>query len=309
MRLQRIESKEVTSIASLADLLTLVEQGKIVLFANIKTTSAIARRLAFPDEFVGMATVSLDTLVPVSSKIAEDVIRKGESTLKRIRVRASELTEWNPEFPYDNIDTIDGLDDWEGTDFDTAKQKSVELLLEPTVAPDLKSLADLFTQFVTKKMNNENAGELDSPKRLSSKGYTTTRFDLFVEVDKLQEALSETSLTINDQLADWQSLSEQEINHLIKEADAQTDPLNIILFRLLAAHPDTPMKALWAELESEHENEIRSYDTEHLIEDFDIDALFWLNGKRTKRCSYRTAENRVSQVKIAVNNYFSQKVS
>jgi hypothetical protein len=158
-------------------------------------------------------------------------------------------------------------------------------------------------------MSNENTGELDSPKRLSSKGYTITRFDLFVEVDKLQEALSETSLTVNDQLAGWQSLSEQEIIQLIKEANAQTDPLNIVLFRLLAAHPEAPMKALWAELEDEHENDIRFYDTEHLIEDFDIDALFWLNGRRTKRCSYRTAENRVSQVKIAVNNYFSQKVS
>ncbi|RDK84985.1 UNVERIFIED_ORG: hypothetical protein DFO82_1121 [Idiomarina abyssalis] len=309
MNLERIESKKTISIASLADLLTLVEQRKIVLFANIKSTLAIARRLAFPNEFVGMATASIDTFAPVSSKIAEDVIRKGESTLKRIRVRASELTEWNPEFPYDNIDDIDGLDDWEGTDFDTAKQKSVELLLEPTVAPDLKSLADLLTQLVAKKMNNENAGGLDSQKRLSSKGYKITKFDLFVEIDKLHEALNETSLTVNDQLAGWQSLSEQEIIHLIKEADAQIDPLNIILFRLLAAHPESPMKTLWAELESEHKNEIRFYDTEHLIEDFDIDALFWLNGRRTKRCSYRTAENRISQVKIAVNNYFSQKVS
>ena len=309
MRLQRIESKHVSNIATLADLLTLVEQGKIVLFAKIKTTSSIARRLAFGDKFVGMATASVNTLAPISGKIAENVIRKGESTIKRIRMRASELTEWNPEFPYDDIAAIDGLDDWEGTDFDTAKQKSVELLLEPTVGPDLKSLAYMLTQFVAKKMNNENECGLDSPKSLSSKGYTITRLDLFVEVDKLQEALSETSLTISEQLAGWQSLSEQEIIHFIKEADAQTDSLNIILFRLLAAHPEAPMKALWAELESEYENEIRFYDTEHLIADFDIDALFWLNGRRTKRCSYRTAENRISQVKIAVNNYFSQKVS
>lgn len=309
MHLQRIESKHVTIVASLADLLTLVEQGKIVLFANIKTNSAIARRLAFPNEFVGMATASVDTLVPVSRKVAESVIRKGESTLKRIRVRASELTEWNPDFPYDNIDDIDGIDDWEGTDFETAKQKSVELLLEPTVGPDLKSLADLFTQLVAKKTNNDNAGGLNTSKRLSSKGYKITRFDLFIEIDKLQEALSETSLTVNDQLADWQSLSDQEIMKLVKEADAQTDPLNIILFRLLAAHPEAPMKALWAELENEHENEIRFYDTEHLIEDFDIDALFWLNGRRIKRCTYRTAENRASKIKVAVNNYFSQKVS
>jgi len=309
MHLHRIESKNTSSHATLADLITLIEQGKIVLFANIKTNSAIARRLAFGNKFVGMATASVDTFVPVSSKIAEDVIRKGESTLKRIRVRASELTEWNPEFPYDDIDAIDSLDDWEGTDFDTAKQKSVELLLEPTVAPDLKSLANILTQLVTKKMSNENTDELDSPKKLSSKGYTITRFDLFVEVDKLQEALSETSLTVNEQLASWQSLSEQEITQLIKEANAQTDPLNIILFRLLAAHPEAPMKALWAELESEHENDIRFYDTDHLIEDFDIDKLVWLKGKRTMPCNYRSAANRIAHVKIAVNNYFSQKVS
>ncbi|MGM0906742.1 MAG: hypothetical protein ACQEVQ_09455 [Pseudomonadota bacterium] len=309
MRLQRIESKNITSIASLADLLTLVEQGKIVLFANIKTNSAIARRLAFPNEFVGMATASVNTLAPISSKVAENVIRKGESTIKRIRVRASELAEWNPEFPYDDIDAIDGLDDWEGTDFETAKQKSVELLLEPTVAPDLNSLADLLTQLLAKKTNNENTGGLDSPKRLSSKGYKITRFDLFVEVDKLQEALNETSLTVSEQLAGWESLSEQEIIHLIKETDAPTDPLNIILFRLLAAHPKDPMKILWSKLKEDHENELRSYDVDHLIQDFDIDKLFWLKERRVVPCTYRTAANRLALVKIAVNNYFSRKVS
>lgn len=309
MRLQRIESKNVTSVASLADLLTLIEQGKIVLFANIKTTSTIARRLAFGDKFVGMATASVDTLVPISGKVAESVIRKGESTIKRIRVRASKLTEWNPEFPYDNIDGIDGIDDWEGTDFDTAKQKSVELLLEPTVAPDLKSLADVLSRLVAKKMNNENEGGLDSPKRLSSKGYKITKFDLFVEVDKLQEALRGTSMNIKDQLADWQSLSEEEINHFVKETDAPVDSLNAILFRLLAANPQEPMKVLWSELEKDHEKEVRSYDIDHLIEDFDIDKLVWLKGKRTMPCNYRSAANRIAQVKIAVNNYFSQKVS
>ncbi|GEM_PF-2507995 len=309
MKLLRIEGKGVTKYASPADLLTLLEQRSIVLFANIKTTSAIARRLAFGNEFVGMATASVNTLAPISGKIAEEVIRKGESTIKRIRVRASELAEWNPEFPYDDIDAIDGLDDWEGTDFNTAKQKSVELLLNPTVAPDLKSLTDILTQLVTTKMNNENEGGLDSPKRLSSKGYTITTFDLFVEVDKLQEALRETSMTVKDQLADWQSLSEEEINHFIKETDARVDSLNAILFRLLAANPQEPMKVLWSELEKDHENEIRSYDIDHLIEDFDIDKLVWLKGKRTMPCSYRSAANRIAQVKIAVNNYFSQKVS
>lgn len=309
MRLQRIESRNVTSVASLADLLTLVEQGKIVLFAKIKTASTIARRLAFGDKFVGMATASVNTVAPISGRVAENVIRKGESTIKRIRVRASELTEWNPEFPYNKIDDIDGIDDWEGTDFDTAKQKSVELLLEPTVGPDFKSLAYMLTQLVAKKMNNENEGGLDSPKKLSSKGYTITRFDLFVEVDKLQEALRETSMTVKDQLADWQSLSEEEIIHFIKETDAPIDSLNAILFRLLAANPQEPMKVLWSELEKDHENEIRSYDIDHLIEDFDIDKLVWLKGKRTVPCNYRSAANRIAQVKIAVNNYFSQKVS
>ncbi|WP_417439939.1 hypothetical protein [Idiomarina abyssalis] len=309
MRLQRVESKQVTCIASLADLLTLVEQGKIVLFANIKTTSSIARRLAFGDKFVGMATASVNTLAPISGRVAENVIRRGESTIKRVRVRASELTEWNPEFPYDNIDDIDGIDDWEGTDFDTAKQKSVELLLEPTVGPDLKSLADFFIQLAAKKMNNENTGGLDSPKKLSSKGYKVTRFDLFVELDKLQDALRETSMTVKDQLADWQSLSEEEINHFIKETDTPVDSLNAILFRLLAANPQEPMKVLWSELEKDHENEIRLYDIDHLIEDFDIDKLVWLKGKRTMPCNYRSAANRIAHVKIAVNNYFSQKVS
>ncbi|MGM7318914.1 hypothetical protein [Idiomarina sp. ST10R2A5] len=309
MRLQRIESKDVTNIASLADLLTLIEQGKIVLFAKIKTASTIARRLAFGDKFVGMATASVNTITPISGRVAENVIREGESTIQRIRVRASELTEWNPEFPYNNIDDIDGIDDWEGTDFDTAKQKSVELLLEPTVGPDLKSLAYMLTQLVAKKMNNGNEGGLDSPKRLSSKGYTITRFDLFVEVDKLQEALSETSLTVSEQLAGWQSLSEQEIIHFIQEAETQTDKLNIILFRLLAAHPNAPMKVLWAELKEDHESEARSYDLEHHIDDFDEDALFWLSGKRTKRNSYRRVENRISQLRIAVEKFFSQKVS
>lgn len=309
MRLQRIESKNVTSVASLADLLTLVEQGKIVLFANIKTTSTIARRLAFGNKFVGMATASVDTLVPISGKVAESVIRKGESTIKRIRVRASKLTEWNPEFPYDNIEDIDGIDDWEGTDFDTAKQKSVELLLEPTVGPDLKSLADSLIQLAAKKINDENTGGLDSPKRLSSKGYKITKFDLFVEVDKLQEALRGTSTNVKDHLADWQSLSEEEINHFIKETDAKVDSLNAIMFRLLAANPQEPMKVLWSELEKDHEKEVRSYDIDHLIEDFDIDKLVWLKGKRTMPCNYRSAANRIAQVKIAVNSYFSQKVS
>lgn len=309
MYLHRIESKIISSYASLADLITLIEQGKIVLFAKVKTNSAIARRLAFYNEFVGMATASVDILVPVSNKVAEDVIRKGESTLTRIRVRASELTEWNPEFPYDNIDDIDGLDDWEGTDFDTAKQKSVELLLEPKVHPDLKSLFAMITQLVAKKLDNDNEQQLTNQKKLLSKGYAITRFDLFVEVNKLQDALTQASTAVNAQLADWKSLSEQEIVQLIKDADAQTDSLNIILFRLLAAHPDAPMKALWTELQSDHENEIRAYDIEHLIEDFDIDSLFWLNGRRTKRCLYRTAENRVSQVKVAVKRYFSQKAS
>lgn len=309
MRLQRVESKQVANIVSLADLLTLVEQGKLVLFANIKTTSTIARRLAFGDKFVGMATASVNTLTPISGKVAENVIRKGESTIKRIRMRASELTEWNPEFPYDDMAAIDGLDDWEGTDFNTAKQKSVELLLEPTVDPDLKSFGDMLTQLAAKKMSNENTGGLDSPKRLSSKGYKITRFDLFVEVDKLQEALSETSLTVSEQLASWQSLSEQEIIHFVQEAEAQTDKLNIILFRLLAAHPNAPMKVLWAELKEDHESEARSYDLEHYIDDFDEDALFWLSGKRTKRNSYRRVENRISQLRIAVEKFFSQKVS
>jgi len=305
MQLQRIESKNVAASATLADLLTLLEQGKIVLFGKIQTDSAIARRVARADKFVGMATASLSTYVPLPQSTAAKVIRTGEATLHRIRVRASELSDWNPEFPYEDIDSISGIDEWEGTSFDTAKRKTVELLLEPTLGSDFRPLLDILQKF---DPNDTEIAPSGMPK-LSTNGYTLKALDLFVDPARLKDALNSVSLVDADKLNSWQSLSTNDISRLIEKAGLKADSLNIILFRLIADNRSAPMKQLWAALESDHQDGVRLYDTDYLIDDLVIDKLIWLNRNRLKVCSYGSAKNRISKLKTSMSDFFSQKVS
>lgn len=305
MNLIRTQSKAISDLATLADLLTLIEDNKLVIYAQLRCEHAIAT-VREGKEVIGIGEGAFDFKLALEQKHSAMLLAGQKINVNRVPMQAKNFTSWSEGCSLEPHPPLKNLEHWRGS-AKTAVQTPVIAIPNPRVE---KNISGMMSQLEKAQKNLENGNELlqqfqqvfnqytdGHSHTLNNEPLSLSIQDTFVDFDSLQATLSTPASTGNDSAP---LTSANDIKSLFENLNLKSDNLNALLFRVVNSIESASQSKVWRAIEKDYHAEQKRFDVDDIIIDLSDSELVWrsLHGRATLK--YDSLRPRLIEVKKVI---------